>query len=74
MPGLLSIRSKRKNWRTGVNFLDDLSFGYGFFVTDPISLNSLNVKVHYKRRCPGHNDVSIFSRVKMATLDSVVPS
>ena len=34
----------------------------------------LNVKVHYKRRCPGHNDVGIFSRVKMATLDSVVPS
>ena len=42
MPGLLSIRSKRKNWRTSVNFLDDLSFGYGFFVTDPVSLNSLS--------------------------------
>ena len=34
----------------------------------------LNVKAHYKRRCPGHNDVGIFSREKMAALDSVAPS
>ena len=40
----------------------------------PLKARLLNVKVHYKRRCPGHNDVGIFSRVKMATLDSVVSS
>ena len=33
----------------------------------------LNVKAHYKRWCPGHNDVGIFSREKMVALDSVVP-
>ena len=32
------------------------------------------MKAHYKRRCPGHNDVGVFSREKMAALDSVAPS
>ena len=33
--------------------------------------HAFQVRIAY---CPGHNDVGIFSRVKMATLDSVVPS
>ena len=35
-------------------------------------LDNLNVKVHYKRRCPGHNVIGIFSHVKMASLDRVL--
>ena len=31
------------------------------------------MKAHYKRWCPGHNDVGIFSHEKMTALDSVVP-
>ena len=56
------LRMKRRNARE--NSLPSSSTPY----------TSLNVKVHYKRRCPGHNDIGIFSRVKMATVDSVVPS